>query len=251
MGMKFIWRFTSDAGTVTASSTAKAGTAAKNLQRDALSKKWQSGGTLATETITFDLGLAQPITSFALWGHNITETETITLEYADDSGFTTGTGTVAVTWRETYLLEFFASVTKRYWRLSVLKDAAADVKEAGRMVLGPYYELTNSLRTPGDSYGTGRTAADKDVRTEGGVKYSDLGVPLDGMSGTITGLTEDDVDEVELLKKTYQTSQSFVAAADWDVRKRRVLYGSFDNLRKPQSVSPTRWSITWNMTGQE
>ena len=129
--MRLFWRFASDAGTVTVTSTAGALYAGKNLQRDALSKKWQSAAVLATETVTFDLGSALPISAFALWDHDILATDTITLTYASDSGFTTDTGSVTLTWREAYLLEFFTEVTRRYWKLSITKTVAATSKSAG------------------------------------------------------------------------------------------------------------------------
>jgi hypothetical protein len=247
--MRLFWRFASDQGAVTATSTAGALYAAANLQRDVLAKKWKSGATLATETITLDLGAALPVTAFALWGHNITEDDTLTLTYASDSGFTADTGTISVTWREWYLLEFFASITRRYWKLDILKDASSDIKYAGRLMVGTHYELSSSLRSPGDTSGISKAAAGKTVVTEGGQSYSDISVGLEQLGGDIVGLTAADVDEIETLKDTYLTAVSFVAAADWSDLKRRVLYGKLTNLAPTPTVGPDAWS--WRFSQKE
>ena len=249
MGMRLFWRFASDAGTITATSTAAAGFAAANLARDTLSKLWRSGAVLATETITVDLGSAIAATAFALWGHNITEDDTLTLTYASDAGFTTDTGTIPITWREGYLLEFFDEVTRQHWKLDILKDAASDVKQAGRIMIGPHYELTTTLRAPGETFGGGAVAAGKQIRTEGGSSYGDISVALDKMKGTITGLSADDVDEIETMKDTILNAKSFVAAADWDDLQRRVQYGRLDGLAPPTSVART--AFQWNFAQTE
>ena len=65
MGLIPFWRFPSDAGTASASSTAGAGYAAANVQKSTLKKRWKSDAIEATAYHDTDFGSA--VDAIGLW----------------------------------------------------------------------------------------------------------------------------------------------------------------------------------------
>jgi hypothetical protein len=218
-----------------------------NLQRPALAPGWKSGTSTADEKITVDLGSAQSISAFALINHDLT-TETLELEYATDSGFTTGTGTVTLSLTSDNWYQFFGAVTRRYWRLKITKALATDTVSAGRMVLGQQFTPTYAFRP---QYASGNASdTSQGVRTRGGQYYSTDGVRLRTLRGVMPGLSDTDYDEIELLKRTYGTSTPFILALNWETDPTRLtLYGHLTGLAAMQNVAVDKWE--WNVSMRE
>ena len=250
MGLIPFGRFPSDAGTASASSVAGAGYAAANVQKQTVQKVWKSDDIEATAFHDTDFGSAVDIDTFACWGHDFLETDTITLSYADDAAQTVNVVTPAVTWREIYLFETFSQITKRHRRLSILKTVAATNKQAGRIVDGTSTELEFGLKTPGDVFGPGKTTSTKKT-TSGGQQYGNLGVSSDVMRGNTPGLLADDIAELLELIRTYQTVTPFVAVIRKGKTNQSAIYGTFDSMVTPKYVSETRQEIAWRMTEQK
>ncbi len=125
-----------------------------------------------------------------LLAHNLEADDTITLRYASDAGFTADVGTVPVTFRAGTLIEFFASVTRQYWRLEIdlaSSGLTTEQREAGRLLLGDHYQMERNVALgwsgPQIVQDTTRSA-----RTEGGQRYSDLGVGLRSLRAQFTGV---------------------------------------------------------------
>lgn len=248
MGLRVFWRFTSDAGAITANST-QSGYPVANLQRPALSLKHQTDGSNATDMWTVDLGAAYDISALFVGGNDFSAGDILTFRYASDSGFTADTGTVSVTNRTPDMFEFFTAVNRRYWRLENLKDVAAETRSIGRLVLGDHTNLGLSLRR---GYNAG---ADRDtsrvIVTEGGQSYGDIGVALRALSGALVVDTTEKV-EIEALRAAYQTAYPFVVAADWvSYPATKSLYGRLTALGAPQDVAADLWEYRWAMLEQK
>jgi hypothetical protein len=251
--MRIFWRFASDSGTVTATSTAD-GYSVDELQRSTLAPVWKSEGSTSAvdQVITIDLGSAQAITAFALLGHNLQDTATtasVTLTYASDSGFTTGTGTISGTSvTDDNWYEYFASISRQYWRVTIPKAAAANQIEAGRVVLGSHYTPSYALR-PGFSIGAGSSTA-RTLQVNAGQRYSSLGVTPRVMAGTMPGLSDTDYDEITLLQQTYQNATPFIVSLNWETDPtRRSIYGTLSSVRPLANVAVDKWE--WNLSIRE
>jgi hypothetical protein len=245
MASNLFWRFASDAGTITASSEGAQFTAAK-LQDNILSNKWISDGTDNNDILTVDLGAAETVSAFGFLNHNIEAADTLTLEYASDSGFTTDTGTVTVTYNASTIIEYFTPVARRYWRFTIAKGGIGS-REAGRLLLGEYYALARSMQDPGYSFGLAQTTGDK-VTTDGGQIYANIGTATQMMQGVIQGLNDDEYDEIEALKNAYGEAVPFIFTAAPTSRKyRSTIYGVFSRLPRWSEYSPgihnTQFSI--------
>lgn len=253
---RLFWRFNSDGGTFSASSTAE-GYDVDNLQRDTLDKKWKSDGFGSDfqEIITVDLGSAQSITAFALLAHDLTANDSIVLRYASDAGFTADVGTVPVTFREDTLIEYFTAVSRRYWRLEIdligSSGSTTDTRQAGRLLLGDHYQTERniSLGWMGPNYTQDTT---KSVRTAGGQKYADIGVAIKAFQGQFVALSETDLDEFEELKSTMLTGMAFIISQNWeDFPLKRTLYGTMLGMGSPINIAADKWTISFSMSEQK
>lgn len=248
MGARIFWRFASDAGTITANSTAS-GFPARNVQRSALSLKHKSDGSQATDMWTVDLGSALDVSALFVGGHDFSSGDTLTFRYASDSGFTADTGTVSVTYRADNLYQFFTAISRRYWRLENLKDVAAETRQIGRLALGDHTELGLSLRL---GYGVGAAQdTSKIVVTEGGQAYADIGVALRALRGDLI-VAPAEKAELEALRVAYQTAVPFVLAADYETYPvTKSLYGRLQSLPVPVDVAADLWRYSWDMIEQK
>ena len=249
--MRIFWRFASDSGTVTTSSTAD-GYSADDLQRANVNPVWKSEDSLTTETITIDLGSSQQIDAFALLNHNLGDVLAISgveIEYATDSGFTTGTGTVSgVGLTSPNWYEFFGTVSRRYWRINMTKLSSSSQIEAGRVLLGSAYVPTYATR-PGFTLGSGASTTRK-IRTNSGSIYSSIGVAPRVLSGTLPGLDDDDYDEITTLQETYQDGIPFVVSLNWETElARRTVYGTLTSTRPLTNVAIDKWE--WQLSVRE
>jgi len=248
---RFFWRFPSDAGAFSASNTAS-GFDVDNLKRSTLDKKWRSDefGSALVETVTVDLGSAQAITAFVLLDHDLIDTDVLVLRFASDSGFTTDVGTVAITFRENTLVEFFAAVTRQYWRLEITALLDTAVRQAGRLLLGPHYEMERSLAlgyTVGPGQDTGKT-----IRTQGGQLYGDLGVRLKMLGGEFVAMQEADNVEVDALKNANGKSVPLFVAMDWtNFPLKKSLYGTLTQVGSSINIGVERWSFPLRMLEQK
>ncbi len=253
MGAKVFWEYDSDAGTFTASTEASS-FPVENLQISTLAPKWKSTGLATVDTITVDMGAAVSIDAFAFLAHDLIATDTIALTYASDSGFTTDTGqafSVAGSTTSEHLYKYFAAISRQYWRLTITK-LATETRQAGRMVLGTHYELTESTREPGFQIGPVVTTA-KTVTTRGGQKYGNIGVALRRLSGTIAGLSDADKAELDSLFIANTTVVPFIVSAAYATYpETKSIYGTLNAAFNP--VSSARigiWDATIGMTEQK
>lgn len=242
--MRLFWRFNSDDGTPTASSTAN-GYDVVNLQRSALLPGWKSEAVLNEEELVVDLGSPQSISAFALLGHNLATTaelSTVTLEYANDVGFTVAPGSITVSVTDDNWYQFFGVQTRQFWRVTIPKLGGVVTHQpaAGRLVLGEQFSPTYALR-PGYQLGGGSTNT-ATISTRGGQLYSSLGETFRVLSGTMPGLSDADFDEIETLKKTYSTGVPFIVALDWETDPTRsTVYGVQTSTTPMMNVAIDKW----------
>ena len=245
--MKLFWRYASDAGTFTAGSTAD-GYSVANLQHSALAPGWKSDVLVAADSLTCDMGSTQAISAFALIGHNLTPgSDTVVLEGADDSAFSSGVVTIAATLTANSWFEYFSTQNKRYWRVVITKSAAGNQASAGRMVLGAYYTIPGLLR--GYKFGPGADTS-KAVVTRGGQTYGSLGAVSKVFQGSINNLTDAQMDEITELEIAYAKAMPFIVSLDWANKPvDKSLYGTI------ASVNPfTDFMVTkgiWKLSMRE
>jgi hypothetical protein len=249
--MRIFWRFDdSDAGSILASNTAS-GYKASNLQIDTLGKRWKSDAVASVITLTLNFGSIVSVDSFALLGHNLVPgSDTVTLTYASDPGFITGTGSITVNLTANDWYEYFAAVSRQYWRVTITKSLSTNQVYAGRMVLGTAYVPTYGL-APGYQLGPGMTTTST-TRTKSGAKHSSLGTTIDILRGNFRALPDADKDELKELQNTNQTGVSFIVSMDWEnYPVDKSIYGTLDSITPFQNVAINKWDWPLRMTAQK
>lgn len=252
MGAILIDRWPSDNADAVMTSNNNAGArwGASNVQKYTLDKAARSDSASATYQHSADFGSAQNIDSFAMAGHNILETDTLLLQYADDAGITVNVVAVPLTWRAGVIWATFTQITKRYRKLTVTKTDSGDFVQIGRMVDAQHTELSVGLRTPGDQGGVGRTTGTS-VTTDGGQKYGTLGAAMNRLVGTFPALDADDIAELEFIKATLQESVAFFMIIRAGQVLENAFYGTLDGVQTARFVTPDDRDIPWSMTEQK
>jgi hypothetical protein len=246
----FWWFEDSDNGTITASNTGS-GYRASNLQLDTLGSRWASDSVSATAVLALDFGSPISCTSFAFLGHNlIPGSDTVTLTYASDAGFTTGTGSITVTLTAENWYEYFSAVSRQYWRVTITKSLSTNKVYAGRMVLGtayiPAYGVARRFQL-----GPGTTTSSS-VTTRGGQKYTSLGTVRRVLRGMFRALPNADRAEFEELQKTNDIGKSFIVSIAWETEPvAKSIYGTLDRIVPPQDSGLNKWDWPIRMTEQK
>ena len=131
----------------TAFTWSSAFTTGRSRLNDGLQDELATGSSTAQasgQTLTIDLGSAQSVAAIALLNHNLaTGACTVAVTYADDSGFTVGTGTAKAAStvptsapNEKDLVLQFPAVSKRYWRLTFAHTGTKIVTLGELLLLG-------------------------------------------------------------------------------------------------------------------
>lgn len=111
-----------------------------------------SSAQASGQTLTVDLGSAQSVSAVALLNHNLASGAcTVAVTYADDSGFTVGTGTAkaastvptSAPSNKDMVLQFPA-VSKRYWRLTFAHSGTKIVTLGELLVLSSLVGLSRT-----------------------------------------------------------------------------------------------------------
>jgi len=243
---RLFWRFASDYGALTASSETY-GMPAGNLLTHHLAEVWRSGTAQADEWIKVDLGQAVTCGAVALLAHDLDGTETgLVLQANSTDDWASPPFSLALTYRAQHLVEFFTPQSFRWWRLTFTKPSAGVTRQAGRFLLGPYYELPKRPTRRDLRWGLEDTS--KISRTPGGQVYSDEHARLRTLRFTLERLPHEAADEIELLYQTRGQGQPWLISMDHDTYPAEwLLYGTF---RRRFSRDYVRWNAgapTWNV----
>lgn len=139
--------------------------------------EWRST-SVASQTLTFDLGSAQQPTVLALLDHNLTSTGSIVLQASAVSNFAVIAASWVIPWRSGSLVHFLGAPlqTVQYWRLQVSDAANPDgYLRISEVFLGGYTQLTHTFEL-GDFRGKVRAGA-RD-RTNSGKYYGAVNAVL-------------------------------------------------------------------------
>ena len=249
---RVIHEFPSDDGTSIASTEAFQ-MEVENLFTSSPSTKWQTTGVGTAEDVTVDLGSAQSIQFFALLGHDFDDTET-SVEIVGNSAAAWGAPafTQTITYRENTFVEFFsAAQSYRYWRFRFAKANAADLRSAGRLLLGPYVELLRPPSRGGYSWGWNDTTTT--AQTRGGVRYSDIGARTRTLRMSMPAAPESQADLLNTIANTNGRGIPFVVSIDHDNHPLDwFMYGTFGNLVGQRYEAPAAsgghlWALTMDM----
>lgn len=227
---RLFWRFPSDAAATIAASTEGSQGEVENLLYSDLDSCWITTGAGTAETVTLDLGSAQSISAFALLGHDFTGTETAVQICGNSANsWASPAFTHDCTYRADNLVEFFAVKSYRYWRFRFTKANATDIRSAGRLLLGPYYELTRGLRQ--DSLEVGSDDLSETRVTQGGQRFADIRASFGKLSCGFVGLDDTDTAELRTLARTYGRHTPWILSVDHDHHPADLmLYGVLEDM---------------------
>jgi len=134
-----------------------------------------SSAQASGQTLTINLGSAQAVAAIALLSHNLASGAcTVAVTYADDSGFTVGTGTAKAAStvptaapNDKDLVLQFPSVTKQYWRLTFAHSGTKTLRLGEVLFFG---SLTTLSRQSIYGDGESSTFPQNRVRTDTGAE---------------------------------------------------------------------------------
>lgn len=212
--LRLFWDFPSDAGEISASSEGYQ-LGAENLQHAHLSKLWQTGTSTAAEWVKVDLGAAHAVGAFALLGHDLAAGDSgLTLEGNASDSWGAPTFSQAVTYRAGTLVEFFAETTLRWWRFKFTKASAGVARSAGRLLLGPYHEVSRNLS--GRDYRWGSDDPSVGRRTPGGQLYADERDHLRSLRFALKLAPDADAAELRALYASRGETRPWLVSVDHD-----------------------------------
>ncbi len=243
---RLFWRFASDYGALTASSETYGMEAGKLLTHH-LAEVWRTGTTLTTEWIKADLGQAVTCGAVALLNHDLDGTETgLVLQANSTDDWAAPPFSLTLTYRAGTLIEFFTPQSYRWWRLTFTKPSAGVTRQAGRFLLGPYYELPKRPTRRDLRWGLEDTS--ELARTPGGQLYSDDRARLKTLRLRLERLSHEAADEIEQLYDAMGRGRPWLLSLDHDLYPTEWLfYGAF---RRPFTRDYVRWNAgapTWNV----
>jgi hypothetical protein len=228
---RLFWRFASDAADTISASQSDYQLGVERLQESSPSTLWQDTTAAASVTITLDLGSAVACSAFCLLNHNFDDTESSVqlVASATEGGLATPSFTQAITYRADNFIECFSEQSYQWWQFQYTKASAGDVRNAGRLILGPYYELPRNVSKGGFSWGWKDLSA-KSV-TRGGVSHADIAAKLRTMSMTTSLTSEAQTDEFNSLAQSYGRHTPFAFLGDHDNNPTDwFVYGTLSNL---------------------
>lgn len=174
--MLLAWQNLADAALLATDSEVAAAPAA-NVQHEHVARKWQTGASVKSAYLLFDLGASETCGLLGVFGANLSASATLRLRGSVTDATATGSlaydsGTISAGAVEGYgqALHVFANTASRYWRLDLADATLDDNLQVGRVFLGPKWSTTYN-----HSYGwqVGWLDASQVVRSWGGQSYAD------------------------------------------------------------------------------
>jgi len=113
---------------------------------------WRSTG-VASESLLIDFNTAQSINCISIGNHNLFgELTTLNLKYGTTAACVDGTIDLLSGLTETNFIEFFTSVSARYWKLEMAGSDVITYYQIGVLFLGAYVELIKNCQPNIESY---------------------------------------------------------------------------------------------------
>jgi len=104
-------------------------------------------------SISIDFNTAQSINCISIGNHNLYgELTTLSLKYGTTAACVDGTIDLLSSLTETNFIEFFTSVSKRYWKLEMAGADTITFYQIGVLFLGAYVELTKNCQPNIENY---------------------------------------------------------------------------------------------------
>ena len=209
MGVRFLYTFKNDIATITSSSESGS-LIDDNVVDDFVQKKWRTTGDTA-EWIKFNLGSAKKITAIALFGHNLTNAATITLEAHASDAWGAPTYTKVMTWGELCIIEFIDQ-TFQWWRITIADAANPDTYiEIGRICMGEYIEpginITHDVQKSWYDPSLKEVTEGRQVYVIIKTKYREYSINYDTIDRTLQ-------DQIETLFRAVGNTEPFVFVLD-------------------------------------
>lgn len=112
-----------------------------NVAQEFREQPWRTGTSVATESVTFDLGSAKSATSAIILDHTLTSGDsTIQLRGSTDNFAASNVLVATFTYAADIMSATFGSASYRYWRFTFTKSAAGQSRDVGRIFIGTYYD---------------------------------------------------------------------------------------------------------------
>lgn len=246
------------AAAITSTSEASSELGPENVAHDHVSKVWRTGGSVADEYVTFDLGSAQAATSVIIFAHTLTALDfaanAVELRKSTDN-FAANDVLVASTSTFTAgaIVLTFSSTSSRYWRIKFTKDNAADVRDIGRVFLGTYETFTGLPDWDGLKIKP-RDMSQTD-RSEGGQTYSCVRPQYREVSFDASALNQTEVGVLKTISEEVGTHTPFFIIAiesGSDAESAETLYVKFTQIPERNTAGMgsdgnLAWDGEWKM----
>jgi len=130
------------ASVITGSSQASSDLSASNVAQEHPSKVWRTATSVATETVTFDLGSSIAATAAIIYAHTLTGSDSaIQIRKSTDNFAANDVLVASFTYASSKMLVLFSSASSRYWRITFTKSAAGVSRDIGRVFIGNYVTI--------------------------------------------------------------------------------------------------------------
>lgn len=245
---RILWRDKWGPATAKVVSSATYQLGASNLTSHHLAEIWQTTGSAADEWAKANLGSGMSIQAFAFLGHNFDATESsVYIEGNASDSWGSPAFSQAITYRANHFIEFFSTQSRQWWRFKFTKNAAADLRYGGKILLGPYYEFT---RNPAhDDFSFSNRDTSRIRKNISGQLHADIGVTLRGLKISLPACSTAQADELIELKDTNGTHTPFLISIDHATEPLDwMLYGALTRLSEKKFRHYNGSDYLWDFT---
>lgn len=184
-----------------------------NVAQEHPSKVWRTGTSTATESVTIDLGSAQPVTAAIIFAHTILNTDSAIQVRGSNDNF--GASNVlfgTFSWSSGPMVVTFGSGSARWWRIIFTKASAGVSRDIGRIFIGNYVTLTGLPDF--DGFECDVTDMSQSERSEGGQIYTARRTQYRQFKLNMSGLSQSQASALKLFSETVGTFTPFFMIAD-------------------------------------
>lgn len=242
--LRFLWDEKAMLGTWSAAE-ADPDYPASNLGHPHRARKAKTGGSSTSQWFKVDLGAARAIGAFALLDHDFDYSESsVYLEANSTDSWASPAFSLEITPRSGHFIEFFNSVSFRYWRLKFTTANATDVRSAGRMMLGTFYECDRNPAREGLKKGYAN--ATRSRTTQGGQSYHDRAALLKTLKADFQNISAAQVAEFVSMVEAVGSWRPILVSFNHDTEPvAGLLYGRLVKASGPENPDTAEAGYRW------
>lgn len=206
---------------ISVTSTAAGDFDKSNMYRDSSRLRWRSSG-VATQEIIFQADISSEIDTFAIIGHNFSDSAAVILEANTTNNFVAPPFTAVIPYAEANMIHASALGSDyEYYKLTIIDPAnPCGYIEIGRVVAGRAF-IMQADEDISDSYSISTADKSKKMATEGFFRASNENVLVRSFSASFQKLdtrtgSDDNFQGLRTFFKNVRTTRPFVAILDRD-----------------------------------